>query len=58
MSDLPSLSNIQSLPLHLHTSDYYQKTKALRGRETWSKRIWSLLFGAGLVLIGILAINS
>ena len=45
------MSNRQSLPLDLHTADYFQKTKALRGRNTWSPRVWVILFTAVLVLL-------
>ncbi|MDX2473151.1 MAG: hypothetical protein QNL91_05535 [Candidatus Krumholzibacteria bacterium] len=45
------MSNRQSLPLALHTADYFQKTKALRGRNTWSPRVWVILFMAVLILL-------
>ena len=43
------MSNQQSLPMDVHTADYFQKTKVLRSGKAWSARVWGLLF-AGLTV--------
>ena len=48
------MSNQQSLPIHLHTADYFEKTKALRAKSTWSRRIWILLFAAVLTFLVVM----
>lgn len=48
----------QSLPIQLHTADYFQKTKALRGRSPWSGRVWAMLYGAGIMVLLILGLSG
>jgi len=45
------MSKQPSLPIDVHTADYFQKTRALHDRNTWSPRIWWVLFGAVVLFL-------
>lgn len=49
------MSDQHTLPMDLHTADYFQKAKALRsGRKTWTPRTWLILFGVVGVVLAVL----
>ena len=50
------MSTPQSHPMQLHTADYYQKTKALRSRHTWSRGTWASLFGTAIVAYVVMVV--
>jgi len=46
------MSEQHTLPMDLHTADYFQKTKALRhNRKAWTARTWWVLFGLVTVFL-------
>jgi len=46
----------QTMSLRVHTGDYRRKARVLRGRSTWSSKIWMGLFGfiVGLIIVLVL----
>ncbi len=52
------MPNQPYMSIRVHTGDYRHKTRVLRGRTTWSSKIWVALFGVMVGLIIVLVMTG